>query len=63
MLAHIQLEHILFLDIETVPEARSFQDLPLRTQELWAKKTELRRQDKHTPEEFYSQAGIFAEFE
>lgn len=61
-LKKLQLENILFLDIETVPENRSFSDLEEETQILWEQKTAYKRKDEYTPEEYYGHAGIWAEF-
>lgn len=62
MLQKINLEHILFLDIETVPEHASYTDLDGEMQVLWEQKTNYQRKDEFTPEEFYDRAGIWAEF-
>ncbi|MFX0555926.1 3'-5' exonuclease [Maribacter sp. CXY002] len=62
MLYKINLEHILFLDIETVPETADFKELGEDKQELWEQKTRYQRKDEFTPEEFYDRAGIWAEF-
>lgn len=62
MLNKIALEHILFLDIETVPEFEQFQDLDETTRQLWELKTQYQRKEEFTPEEFYDRAGIWAEF-
>jgi 3'-5' exonuclease len=62
MLDKIQLENVLFLDIETVPETESFSDLDPAKQELFDLKTKYQRKDDFTPEEFYDRAGIWAEF-
>ena len=62
MLDKIQLEHILFLDIETVPEKSSFDQLDDTTQQLWAHKSQYQRKEEFTAEEFYDRAGIWAEF-
>ncbi len=62
MLHKLQLEHILFLDIETVPAYENFSDLPEQLQLLFASKTAYRRKDEISPEDFYSSAGIWAEF-
>lgn len=57
------IHNILFLDIETVPQFQSFEELPSRFQELWAKKSQfLKGPDTQSPEELYSRAGIYAEF-
>lgn len=62
MLEKINLEHILFLDIETVPQFEKYTELKPLTQELWESKTQYHRKDEFTPEEFYERAGIWAEF-
>ena len=63
MLEHIKLQAILFLDVETVPLAPTFSDLPETFQELWAEKTRWQRKDECSPEEFYGvKAGVMAEF-
>jgi predicted PolB exonuclease-like 3'-5' exonuclease len=62
MLNKIKLENILFLDIETVPEAAVFSELSKEKQELYAQKTAYQRKDEQSAEEFYKRAGIWAEF-
>jgi len=62
MLTKIKIEHILFLDIETVPENKNFSELDSITQELFDHKTAYQRQDGVSPEQFYERAGIWAEF-
>ncbi len=62
MLDKIKPQHILFLDIETVPETENFADLSAKKQILFAKKTEYQRKENFTAKEFYSRAGIWAEF-
>ncbi|MCC4212124.1 3'-5' exonuclease [Leeuwenhoekiella parthenopeia] len=62
MISRLNLEHILFLDIETVPQHEQFSDLDETTQQLYADKTEYQRRDEFTAEEFYERAGIWAEF-
>lgn len=62
MLDTIQLDNILFLDIETVPEMEHFSELDTDFQELFAHKTQYQRKDEVSPEEFYERAGIWAEF-
>ncbi|TDQ28715.1 3'-5' exonuclease [Tenacibaculum caenipelagi] len=62
MLNKLNLQNILFLDIETVPEVELFADLSPEMQELYALKTQYQRKDEFTPEEFYHRAGIWAEF-
>jgi hypothetical protein len=63
MLHKINIENILFLDIETVPIHEYFNDVDDTLKVLWEKKTEYQRRDEHTTEEFYDRAGIWAEFE
>ena len=62
MLYKINLEYILFLDIETVPQHEDFDAIDEETQELWAQKSSYHRRDLSTPEDFYERAGIWAEF-
>jgi hypothetical protein len=62
MLKRINLEHILFLDIETVPQYPQFNDLDASAKILWESKTQYQRKDDFTAEEFYDRAGIWAEF-
>lgn len=58
----INIENILFLDIETVPEERSYSDLSKHKQSLFAEKTKYQRKDEILPDDFYERAGIWAEF-
>ncbi|HIE16554.1 MAG TPA: 3'-5' exonuclease [Bacteroidales bacterium] len=58
----INLNKILFLDIETVPMASSFDELPEHFQELWIKKAQFLIQEDETPESIFNRAGIYAEF-
>ncbi len=62
MISKLNLEHILFLDIETVPETQHFSDLDKIKQELWELKSQYQRKEDSTAEEFYDRAGIWAEF-
>lgn len=62
MIQNIPIENILFLDIETVPNAPSFQELSETEQILWEKKTQYQRKDEISAEDFYEKAGIMAEF-
>ncbi|WP_136667612.1 3'-5' exonuclease [Flavobacterium sp. H122] len=62
MLDKLQLENVLFLDIETVPEFENFSDLDETKKELFDLKTQYQRKDEYTSEEFYERAGIWAEF-
>ncbi len=62
MINKINLENILFLDIETVPETEYFSELGPTKQLLWEHKSQYQRRDEFTAEEFYERAGIWAEF-
>ena len=62
MISKLNLEHILFLDIETVPETQHFSDLDTTKQALWEHKSQYQRKDDFSAEEFYERAGIWAEF-
>lgn len=63
MLNDINIENILFLDIETVPSVPSYQDLPEVMQQLWDKKAMFIKKDENqSAEEVFDRAGIYAEF-
>lgn len=62
MISKLNLENILFLDIETVPEFQNFSDLDSVKQELWEHKSAYQRKDEWTADDFYDRAGIWAEF-
>ena len=62
MIKRIKLEHILFLDIETVPQFADYDSLENPTKLLWEAKTNYQRKENFTPKEFYDRAGIWAEF-
>lgn len=62
MIEKINLNNILFLDIETVPETENFNELDTETQHLFELKTQYQRKDDFTAEAFYDRAGIWAEF-
>lgn len=62
MIHKLNLEHILFLDIETVPEEKAFSSLTEERKKLWEDKSRYQRKEDFTAEEFYDRAGIWAEF-
>jgi 3'-5' exonuclease len=62
MLKSIDLNQVMVLDIETVPQYPSFQDAPPHFQELWEQKTQYQRHGEQSAEEFYERAGVMAEF-
>ena len=59
---HINLESVLFLDIETVPQKENWSEVSETTQKLFEQKTAYQRKEETTVEEFYDRAGIWAEF-
>src|SRR6185295_10268975 len=62
MLDNIALENILFLDIETVPQADSFENLPEEMKPLWARKAPFIKKEDEATSDSYRHAGIYAEF-
>jgi predicted PolB exonuclease-like 3'-5' exonuclease len=63
MLQHIDLHHILFIDIETVPLAYRFDELDDKSKYLWDKKTRWQQErSEKGPDELYDMAGVHAEF-
>src|SRR5258705_1628197 len=62
MLEHIAVENILFLDIETVPQADGFGNLPDEMKRLWEKKAQYIKEETEAEADAYRHAGIYAEF-
>ena len=62
MLEAINIEDILFLDIETVPQAPSMNILDPKIQTLWDKKSKQFRTDELSASDVYERAGIYSEF-
>ncbi len=59
----IDLEKIIFLDIETVSTSSDYLDLSPIMQQFWNKKhTYFHQENYTTAQESYSQAGLYAEF-
>lgn len=61
----ISLSNILFLDIETVSQHSTFEELPDAWKELWTRKAESllkNNKDELSVAEIYDRAGIYAEF-
>ncbi len=56
------MEDILFIDIETVPQAESYGALSDRWKSLWDIKASKLASDDESPEDLYARAGIYAEF-
>jgi hypothetical protein len=61
MLEQYDLNNLMVLDIETVPQYSSYDQLPEHMKKLWDHKTQYQRKEE-TAEEFYERAGIWAEF-
>jgi len=57
----INIEKILFIDIETVPQYSSLENVPENLKKFWVQKAEKINKDK-SAEELYERAGIYAEF-
>ena len=62
MLERLNIEKILFLDIETVPAFPSYSDMPEETRIFWDKKADTLKKTEDAPEITYHRAGIYAEF-
>jgi 3'-5' exonuclease len=63
-MATIQVNNILFLDIETVPQYSSYNEVPDDWKKLWGSKAQylIRNKEEETFETIYPRAGIYAEF-
>jgi DNA polymerase elongation subunit (family B) len=61
MLELYDLHNLLVIDIETVPQYGTHDEMPDHFKKLWDLKTQYQRKDD-TPEEYYQRAGIWAEF-
>jgi hypothetical protein len=62
-LKKLKLDKILFLDIETVPEKYTIDELDEKTIDLYLQKNKyLIERDDLSKEEIYERAGVFAEF-
>jgi uncharacterized protein YprB with RNaseH-like and TPR domain len=63
MIENIKKEQVLFLDIETVPAASSYELLTETEKHFWDRKAELlKKQPDDSPASLYPRAGIYAEF-
>ncbi|MDO9341720.1 MAG: 3'-5' exonuclease [Bacteroidales bacterium] len=62
MLDNVRVEDVLFLDIETVPAAASYDLLDPAMQSLWDKKSNQFRSPDQTSGDVYERAGIYSEF-
>ncbi|RZL01693.1 MAG: 3'-5' exonuclease, partial [Pedobacter sp.] len=61
MLQNVDLTQVLVLDIETVPQYGSHEQMPENFRKLWDLKTRVKRKEI-AAEDFYERAGIWAEF-
>jgi uncharacterized protein YprB with RNaseH-like and TPR domain len=64
MLQNIPIQNVLFLDVETVPQHISFDQLNEEWKKLWTLKAGavLKNREVETVESIYNRAGIYAEF-
>lgn len=63
MIRNIDLEKVLFLDIETVPATQNFDDLDEDWKHLWEDKSRFFRERENIDlEASYERAGVYAEF-
>lgn len=64
MLENIALDRVYYLDIETVPQYPSYEEMPDHFKELWDIKSEKTSsiQNEQSAAEIYERAGIYAEF-
>lgn len=61
MLEQYDLHNLMVLDIETVSQYKHHHEMPEHFRKLWDHKTQYQRKEE-TPENFYTNAGIWAEF-
>jgi hypothetical protein len=63
MLSHINIYNLIFIDIETVPQHGSFQELNEAMQALWAvKHASLKVENESAEEGYLKRAGVYSEF-
>lgn len=62
MLENINIEKILFLDIETVSQAKNFDELPSELKLFWERKSDTIEKEGETAFDTYNRAGIYSEF-
>ena len=62
MLEKLLPEHVLFIDIETVPQYENLESAPENLQKLWTKKAVQIGKEGDTADSLYNRAGIYAEF-
>lgn len=62
MLENLNIEEVLFIDIETVPVVHDFGNLSENWKKHWEHKMKFQANENETAEDLYSRAGIYAEF-
>lgn len=62
MLGNLNIEEVLFIDIETVPLAPEYGELTDKWRQLWEHKMQFSINNGEPVEELYERAGIYAEF-
>ena len=62
MLSKLNIQNVLFLDIETVPQQIDYTGLSETEKSLWDHKANTLSKGEQTGDELYERAGIYAEF-
>lgn len=62
MLDNLNLNRVIFIDVETVSQKESYQKLSEKWKTLWDKKSNYFLEEDQHPEDIYARAGIYAEF-
>jgi len=62
MLEKLSPEHVLFIDIETVPQYENLAGVPENMRKLWTKKAGQIGKEGETADDLYGRAGIYSEF-
>ena len=62
MLNNLNIEHVLFLDIETVPAVKTYDEWSSKMQSLWDKKASKFLAEGQDAKDVFQRAGIYAEF-
>lgn len=62
MLNNLNIEEVLFIDIETIPSAPEYGELTAKWQQFWENKMKYYIDNGEMAEVLYERAGIYAEF-
>lgn len=62
MLSNLNIEQVIFIDIETVPASPDFEMLDETWQKLWKHKMQFKIDEGEDAGDLYQRAGIYAEF-